>query len=40
MARTRNPTPAKVLKQGVKRIRVQLDDRTMIALKNTKILTY
>jgi hypothetical protein len=39
MARTRNPTPAKVLKQGVKRIRVQMDDRTMIALKNAQILT-
>jgi hypothetical protein len=39
MARTRNPTPAKVLKQGVKCIRVQLDDRTMITLKNAQILT-
>jgi hypothetical protein len=39
MARTRNPTPAKVLKQGVKRIRVQMDDRTMITLKTAQILT-
>ena len=38
MARAKKPTLEQVLMQGVKRIRVQLDARTTITLKNAQSL--